>query len=307
MFRLIRQPVLATARLNLRGLATQAQAPPPASATFTKPNPNETITKFWTHVGLEQTETQYALQLDSKPLKTPLGNPLSVPTSRGVLAHLIQHEWSSLSGAIKTHSLPLTSLASRAIDLEFANETKDPEAITKVGKREDIIEMLLRYLDTDTVLVFSPEAEYEGTLRKAQEDLYRPVIANIEKFFNTSLTYLDSDRDGLRGNRQSDETKEKARAWMSQLSYWDLVALEKTTLTTKSLICGIILLLSKTPRGVSYPELNLKLEEIAHMASLEIVYQTDRWGEVEDTHDVDYQDLRRNVNSAALLCFEERV
>jgi ATP synthase F1 complex assembly factor 2 len=197
-------------------------------------------------------------------------------------------------------------LTSRSIDLEFANVEKDEQAMTKVGKREDIIQMLLRYLDTDTLLVFSPEKEYEGGLRKAQEELYRPVIANVENLLQSPLSYLDSDRDGLRGNRQSEETREKARQWINQLSYWELVALEKTTLTTKSLICGILLICSKTSKGLQHQDLQLTLEEIAHLASLEIVYQTERWGEVEDTHDVDFQDLRRNINSAALLCFEER-
>ena len=310
MLKLTRFPVGVATRWSMRTLATEvSQAsghPQPQPSATGSEGSNETLKKFWTKVDLVKNDSSYELQLDNKSLRTPLGNNLSIPLSRGVLAHMLLHEWSSLSGVIKTHSLPLTSLTSRAIDLKFANEQNDEQAITKVGKRSDIIEMLLRYLDTDTLLVFSPAKEYEGTLRKAQEDLYRPVIKSVEGLLGGQLSYLDSDRDGLRGNRQSDETRAKAREWLNALSYWDLVAFEKVTLTTKSFICGVLVVCSKSSHGLSHPQLNISLEEIAHLASLEIVYQTERWGEVEDTHDVDYQDLRRNINSAAMLCYEER-
>jgi len=35
--------------------------------------------------------------------------------------------------------------------------------------------------------------------------------------------------------------------------------------------------------------------------SVEVVWQTGRWGEVEDTHDVEKEDVRRQLASAVLL------
>jgi ATP synthase mitochondrial F1 complex assembly factor 2 len=43
------------------------------------------------------------------------------------------------------------------------------------------------------------------------------------------------------------------------------------------------------------------VEEAAQAASLEVDWQTKRWGEVEDTHDVDKEDLRRQLGSVVLL------
>ncbi|KAH3685486.1 hypothetical protein WICPIJ_003541, partial [Wickerhamomyces pijperi] len=97
--------------------------------------------------------------------------------------------------------VPLTSLVSRCIDLEESHRSKDPELLAKVGDLDSIKEMLLRYLDTDTLLVFSPAADCEGKLRKAQEETYRPIIKSMEEYFQKhaqagepiNLTYMDSD------------------------------------------------------------------------------------------------------------------
>lgn len=267
---------------------------------------SKTLTKFWDQVDVTPVQNGELLQieLDHKPLRTPLGNPLAIPSTRPILANLIKHEWSSLTTLnIKPHSLPLTSLTSRVIDLMASS--KDAEVAQKIGTKESIITDLLRYLDTDTLLVFSPKSEYEGTLRKAQEEIYRPIIKEIEDLLDVKLTYLDSDLDGLRGNSQTIETKEKVTKFLNELNYFDLVALEKVTLSAKSLICGLLTVLSKSNQFKDI-EVNKELEEIAKAATLEVIYQTERWGEVEDTHDVDYQDIRRNINSAAILSFEER-
>ncbi|KAH3683968.1 hypothetical protein WICPIJ_005043 [Wickerhamomyces pijperi] len=263
---------------------------------------SKTLQKFWENVELKTNENNdFELQLDAKTVRTPLGNDLIVPSNRPLLANLLYHEWKSLSNSnIKTHSLPFTSLISRVIDLETATKNANEEDLLKVGKKSDIIDQLLRYLDTDTLLIFSPKAEYEGGLRKAQEELYRPVIAQIEELLGSKLTFLDSDVDGLRGNRQPLETSLAAREFLHTLSYYDLVAVEKVTLTAKSLICGLL-----TVQNKSLKTSDIELEEIAKLATLEIIYQTERWGEVEDTHDVDYQDIRRHINSCGILAFQE--
>jgi ATP synthase F1 complex assembly factor 2 len=43
------------------------------------------------------------------------------------------------------------------------------------------------------------------------------------------------------------------------------------------------------------------IEEAAHASSLEVSWQTVQWGEVEDTHDVEKEDLKRQLGSAIIL------
>mgnify|MGYP001492235235 FL=1 len=42
------------------------------------------------------------------------------------------------------------------------------------------------------------------------------------------------------------------------------------------------------------------IQDLVRLSNLEIIYQTDRWGEVEDTHDVDQRDIIRKINVCSI-------
>ncbi|SMN19424.1 similar to Saccharomyces cerevisiae YJL180C ATP12 Conserved protein required for assembly of alpha and beta subunits into the F1 sector of mitochondrial F1F0 ATP synthase [Maudiozyma saulgeensis] len=273
--------------------------------------------KFWENVTLSVTpDKKIQVELDSKPIKTPLGNKLAFDENKKLLALLLQKEWEALSeSTVKQYALPLTSLVSRCIDLETTNgPNSDAELRTKIGgDRSAINKDLLRYLDTDTLLVFSPRDEYEGGLRAAQNELYLPIIKSVEEFLTKnyadihtaiSLRVLDADIHGLRGNEQNQFTKIAATKYLNSLSLWDLAVFEKTVLSTKSFICGILLLQNKTKHN-NINNLKYAVDDIVRASTLEIIYQTERWGEVEDTHDVSKRDIKRNVNAASIVAFNK--
>ncbi|CAI4034254.1 hypothetical protein SMKI_10G0390 [Saccharomyces mikatae IFO 1815] len=278
---------------------------------------SKTSQKFWEKVSLNRNvkKGKIALQLDGTTIKTPLGNEIIIDDTRSLLAYLLKLEWSSLSNiSIKTHSLPLTSLVARSIDLQMINKPDcDPQLVAKIGGNSDVIKnQLLRYLDTDTLLVFSPMNEFEGKLRNAQNKSYLPLIKGMEEFLskfsfqsNVQLQILDADIHGLRGNQQSDIVKNAATKYMNGLSQWDLSILEKTILTTKSFICGVLLLENKKNSSNLLPNLKTDMESIIRAATLETIFQVEKWGEVEDTHDVDKRDIRRKVYTAAIAAFTQ--
>lgn len=272
----------------------------------------KTLAKFWEKVNVEKTQDGgYVVQLDNKAIKTPLGFEMKLPSSKSSLAYLLANEWKSLpSLQIRPYLVPLTSLTARCIDLHEAQYTDDVEIKTKVGDLSTIKTLLLRYLDTDTMLVFSPKEDCDGELRKEQEKCYRPLIQDMEQFFTrfaddgkpVVLTYLDCEKDGLVGNTQPEHTKQAVLKYLNSLSVWDLVALEKATLVAKSFMAGVSIL-----RNADYNDnFNLTIEELARLATLETVLQTARWGEVEDTHDVDKVDIKRNLASAAIVAFNSK-
>ncbi|ABN65690.2 F1-ATP synthase assembly protein, partial [Scheffersomyces stipitis CBS 6054] len=277
----------------------------------------KTLTKFWEKVDThyDATKDLYEVQLDGKTLKTPLGFPLALPSSKKQLAYLIANEWANLPDLkIKTNMMPLTSIAARSIDLINIHEkeagSEKNEMIAKVGDLDDIKFNMLRYLDTDTCLIFTTRDEYRGTLRKRQDELYLPLIAEFEDFFTIfahnkeaeiKLEYLDCETDGIRGNKQSITTQNVVLQWLHLLPIYDLIALEKAILTSKSFLCGVTLLRSNAAQ--SDPKLMKEtVEEIVELGNMETIFQTREWGEVEDTHDVDKVDWLRNLTSAALLC-----
>ncbi|KAK5962777.1 ATP synthase complex assembly protein ATP12 PWA37_005224 [Arxiozyma heterogenica] len=277
--------------------------------------------KFWQNIDLNNAiEPGFIhIQMDTKTIRTPMGNQLKVKKDQLLLAYLLKNEWNNLETlSSKSYSLPLTSLTSRCIDLETAHrEEVNLDPISKCnGDRDLIIKDLLRYLDTDTLLVFAPKAELEGSLRKEQNCLYLPIIDGIEDLLYThlpkeseikreyfKLRKLDSDIDGLRSNMQSDCVKEAAINYVKTLSYWNLAVFEKTVMMTKSFICGILLCENAIKTKI-IPSLKCGIEKIERLASLETIHQTDKWGEVEDTHDVNKADLLRNISAAYILAFK---
>lgn len=273
---------IATASFLARGFATSESNVATATNRLEK-----TLEKFWNKVSVQdyQGGEGKVIALDSKPIKTPLGMPLVIPNvkqQKSRLASLIGHEWSLLTSLkIKRHAVPLTAIAARAIDL--ATSAEGP------AERQRVIEHLLPYLDTDTLLIFSPLKDCDGELRPAQEQLFHPVIKNAEKFWDVELRSLDTEVT-LYGNRQSEETKEKVLKWMESLDHWQLAALERATTAAKSLIGAMNIITHQ-----------MTAEQVAKLVNLEVDFQTRQWGEVEDTHDVDHADLRRLLGSSYIL------
>ncbi|GME83582.1 unnamed protein product [Ambrosiozyma monospora] len=313
-------------------------APPPSYESNKKTETNrleKTLTKFWEKVSAQQDPVSgsYHIKLDKQTIKTPLGYNLTIPKNKAALAHLLVVEWQSLPDlAIKPYLVPLTSLVSRCIDLEMVQgkaqkqsqagekleegdegvtvpvDEKEREMIAKIGGDLNAIKtQLLRYLDTDTLLVFAPEKDCDGELRKRQEETYRPIIESMEKYLSKfssdgqplKLSFLDSDKDGMRGNSQPAEVRAAALNYLNSLDIWSLVALEKATLIGKSFLTGVSLL-RMCDVDDSY---DVGLEEIATAATLETVVQTGIWGEVEDTHDVDKVDVRRSLAAASIVAY----
>lgn len=97
---------------------------------------------------------------------------------------------------------------------------------------------------------------------------------------------------------------------MLGLSPWDLAGLERATLAGKSLLVGVRLLVewSESFRATQQwgqseerGETRFGIEAAAEACSLEVRWQTGRWGEVEDSHDVEKEDLRRQFGSVIVV------
>ena len=96
---------------------------------------------------------------------------------------------------------------------------------------------------------------------------------------------------------------------MTGLPAWELVGLERAALAGKSLCVAARLVVEWSEvfnitdqRAESEkPEKRFGIEEAAEACSLEVRWQTGRWGEVEDSHDVEKEDLRRQFGSVILI------
>lgn len=114
------------------------------------------------------------------------------------------------------------------------------------------------------------------------------------------------DSDSIMPRSQPQMTKDVIQGWVSGLPAFELAGLERAVLAGKGLLGAARLLVEWSTelaylKGESPGREKFGVEEAARAASLEVVWQTGMWGEVEDTHDVEKEDVRRQLGSVILL------
>lgn len=112
----------------------------------------------------------------------------------------------------------------------------------------------------------------------------------ILHWMNNEEKIVMRSTDGLLSARQPDATVSFFKSFMEQLPPLHLAAFERIVLSTKS-VC-IAYALYRRQIGVEFA---------AKAARLEALHQTEKWGEVEDAHDTDREDMKRQLGSAMAL------
>ncbi|EOD51717.1 putative mitochondrial molecular chaperone protein [Neofusicoccum parvum UCRNP2] len=282
------------------------------SAKTTSSKPGSVLQKrFWRDVHVKQTPDGHQILLDSRPVRTASKNILTIPPNKQQLAAAIALEWDLLLNAqqaLKQHYVPLTSLTSRAVDIQAADAAGDSSI------RDSITKMLMNYLTTDTLLCWAPEhsihdVKEEGadTLRQVQMRTAQPII----NFLTTKLwpgveIKPILEPDSILPVPQPPNTVQVIRGWLSTLPPYELAGVERGVLASKSLLVAARLLAEWSSEFAhireNQPEgSRFGIEEAAEASTLEVSWQTGMWGEVEDTHDVDKEDVRRQLGSVVLL------
>lgn len=70
--------------------------------------------RFWTDVAVIENDGAFAIELDSRPVKTPAKAALRVPTAQ--MAEAIAEEWRAVEEKIDPEAMPFTRSANAAID-----------------------------------------------------------------------------------------------------------------------------------------------------------------------------------------------
>jgi chaperone required for assembly of F1-ATPase len=295
-----RQAELVSQAQDIRSSAAPSQKP---KAMLKK--------RFWKDVTVKETDDGLQVYLDSRPVRTPTKEILTVPLSKHQLATAIALEWDlllSAQQALKTHYIPMTSLAARALDIETA-DARGQEHI-----RRDIMALLMSYLDTDTLLCWAPEKVMNDslrngkTLRELQMETAAPIIAYLTTHIWPGVEVKPIlEPDSIMPVAQPELTQQVIRAWLSDLPPFELAGLERAVLASKSLLVSVRLVhewgeaFAQSRKAADTKTTRFGIEEAAEASSLEVRWQTGQWGEVEDTHDVEKEDLRRQLGSTIIL------
>ncbi|OIW31190.1 ATP12-domain-containing protein [Coniochaeta ligniaria NRRL 30616] len=280
--------------------------------------------RFWTHVHVTEADddgSHLQISLDARPLRHPATKePVRIPASKPHLAAAIALEWDLLTSAqqaTKQHLIPLTSLACRALDIE-ADDAAADDGIGKV--RRNIVEVLLRYLDTDSLLCLAPPPDPNNlmlqssvlndkgeSLREVQERVTVETVGWLTTHVWPGVEIEPVlDGESIMPKSQKPGVREVIQGWVTGLDHWELAGLERGVLASKSMLTAarIVAEWSEGGAGVGKRvagDRRFGVEEAARAASLEVDWQIGVWGEVEDTHDVEKEDLRRQLGSVILL------
>ena len=205
--------------------------------------------------------------------------------------------------------------ADETAELDLTPADEDAAGVNEI--RSSIVPTLMRYLDTDSLLCWAPEPAadppgYEAhekrteSLRSIQERTALPIIAYLtEKVWPGIEIVPDSDASTIMPTPQPQMTKDVIRGWVSSLPPFELAGLERAVLASKSLLIGTRLVVEWSEEFRDLQKQGnpsrFGIEEAAHASTIEVRWQTGMWGEVEDTHDVDREDVRRQLGSAILV------
>ncbi|KAF2965590.1 hypothetical protein GQX73_g7989 [Xylaria multiplex] len=292
--------------------------------------------RFWKHVHVREVDDALEVHLDTRPLRHPTNKEvIRLPATKPLLASALAVEWDllvSAQQATKQHLIPLTSLICRALDIADNDAGKNvgvakkgedkgdggkEERATNESLRTSIARTLMRYLDTDSLLCWAPPPRHGhdapdaagNTLRELQKRAAKEVVAYLSTYVWPGVEIepvLDGESIMPRGQKL--ETRQIIEGWIMGLSPWELAGLERAVLAGKGLLGAVRLLAEWSEgfvgvRGLSdaIEKRTFGIEEAAKLASIEVDWQIGNWGEVEDTHDVEKEDLRRQLGSVVLL------
>ncbi|KXJ93992.1 hypothetical protein Micbo1qcDRAFT_158923 [Microdochium bolleyi] len=267
--------------------------------------------RFWKNVHVREVDGAYEIHLDTRPLRRPDTKEIvRIPLSKPLLATALAVEWDMLTSpqqATRQHLIPLTGLVCRALDI--ADDDKTATATV----RPYITRTVLRYFDTDTMLCWAPPPRADDSpgpdglgLRETQKRAAEEMIA----FLNTRVwpgVELEPvlDEESIMPRRQKPATRQIVEGWVMGLNSWELAGLERAVLAGKGLL-GAARLVAEWSEGAAggvaeAGEPRYGVEQAVKNATIEVRWQTGNWGEVEDTHDVEKEDLARQFGSVVLL------
>ncbi|KAI0913472.1 hypothetical protein F4824DRAFT_369584 [Ustulina deusta] len=286
--------------------------------------------RFWKHVHVHEVDGAMEVHLDARPLRRPTNKEIvRLPPTKPLLAAALALEWDlllSAQQATRQHLIPLTSLVCRALDIADDDAGRDVGVEGGEGKEErpaneslrtGIARMLMRYLDTDSLLCWAPPPRHGHdapdaagfTLRELQKQAAEEVVAYLTTTVWPGVEIEPVlDEESIIPRRQKPETHQIIAGWIMGLNPWELAGLERAVLAGKGLL-GAVRLLAEWSEGFAGvreqsgagEKRPFGVEEAAKVASIEVDWQIGNWGEVEDTHDVEKEDLRRQLGSVVLL------
>src|SRR3954447_13829631 len=202
--------------------------------------------RFYKQVTVAETEGGHVVHLDGKPVRTPAKAPFIL--NNRALMEAVAEEWDAQVEDIRPHSMPVTQLASTAIDRIPA-------------QREEIVRAVAAYAETDLLCY---RADHPDELAERQGQGWQPMLDWAAIRYGAMLEV----KIGVMPHTQPAEACERLRKAVDELDDLVLAGLQNATSVLGSLVLALALM-----------EGRISAEEAYAASQLDETYQIELWGE----------------------------
>lgn len=203
------------------------------------------MNRFYKTVAIAPDAGGYAVQLDTRPVKTPHGARLNLPTP--ALADAVAEEWRAQGAAIAPATMPLTRFSNTAID-------------GTTPRRAEVVEELLRYGNGDLLCYRADETK----LAERQRLEWDPVLGWLADRYGARLVMTQ----GITHIAQPGDAVLALGRALAPFSPYILTGLQDATSLTGSLTLALAI-----------EDRHLTVAEAFAKAHLDERYQAEKWGE----------------------------
>ena len=228
---------------------------------------SKTFKRFYTQAQAVAGENGAVIHLDGKPVKTPGGRPLALPTLP--LAEAIAAEWDGQDEMVVPATMPLTQLASTALDRVAPG-------------RGHITAELMNYAGTD-LLCYRAETPVDLATRQSRD--WQPLLDWATLTLDAPLVVTST----VLAVAQPPQALAALERALGHFDVWRLTAVQSATSALGSLVLALAL-----------AEGRLTPTEAFALSQLEETYQIEQWGE-------DYEAADRRAALAADIAAAARL
>ncbi|MGN6155185.1 MAG: ATP12 family chaperone protein [Sphingomicrobium sp.] len=201
--------------------------------------------RFWKAASVAESDGNWSVLLDGKPLRTPARNALAVPGER--LARAIADEWNGAGENVDPRAMPLTGLANAAID----RVAPDLEGFAAA---------LSKYAEADLACY---RAEQPRELVARQEESWDELLAWARRRFDVDFCTTS----GIVHVDQPDATVGRLAQAVASFDAFRLAALSPLVTISGSLVAAL-----------AVAEGHLPAEEAWDAVTVDEQWQREQWG-----------------------------
>ena len=205
--------------------------------------------RFYKQVGVEPTNSGFAIALDQRRLNTPTKSALILPTQ--ALADWVAKEWSDQSDRIDPSTMVATRMANSAIDKLALHEMVVREELVDYGCSD-----LLCY-----------RASHPAPLRARQAQVWDPLLVWANKQFDLQFNVTN----GVMPIDQPKGHRTKLSGTIADFNHFELTAFHTLVTLSGSFVLALALVKN-----------HLSNEQAWNASQIDEIWQAEQWGSDHD-------------------------